>query len=101
MAGLILRNPANGQEILNMTGSYSQDMGYVTTNGVNGSVAIPAPPAGKTMFYSILPLVDRQREKGKLPGVVISGNTLSWVYSYNTNGWGSFSANCRIYYGYY
>jgi hypothetical protein len=101
MAGLTLRNPANGQEILNMTGNYSQDLGSVVTNGANGSVAIPSPPAGKTLFYSILPLVDLQREKGKRPGVTISGNTLSWAYSYNTNGWGFFSANCRIAYGYF
>jgi hypothetical protein len=101
MAGLILRNPANGQEILNMTGNYSQDLGSVVTGGVNGSAAIPSPPAGKTLFYVVLPLVDLQREKGKRPGVTISGNTLSWTYSYNTNGWGYFSANCRIFYGYY
>ncbi|MBD8825309.1 hypothetical protein [Pseudomonas sp. CFBP 13602] len=101
MAGLILRNPANGQEILNMTGNYSQDLGSVVTGGVNGATAIAAPPAGKTLFYVVLPLVDLQREKGKRPGVTISGNTLSWTYSYNTNGWGYFSANCRIFYGYY
>ncbi|MBD8601519.1 hypothetical protein IFT80_02560 [Pseudomonas sp. CFBP 8771] len=101
MAGLILRNPANGQEILNMTGNYSQGLGSVVTGGVNGSAAISSPPAGKTLFYVVLPLVDLQREKGKRPGVTISGNTLSWTYSYNTNGWGYFSANCRIFYGYY
>lgn len=84
-----------------MTGNYSQDLGSVNTNGQNGSMALPAIPAGKTYFYSILPLVDLQREKGKRPGVTISGSTLSWVYSYNTNGWGYFSANCAIYFGYY
>jgi len=101
MAGLIIRNPANGQEILNMTGNYSQDLGSVVTNGVNGSVSIPSPPPGKTLFYNILPLVDMHREKGKRPGVTIVGTTLSWAYSYNTNGWGYFSANCKISYGYY
>lgn len=40
-------------------------------------------------------------EKGKLPAAVIDNGVLSWVYRYNTNGWGNFSANCVIYYGYY
>ena len=40
-------------------------------------------------------------EKGKLPAAIIANGVLSWVYSYNANGWGNFSANCIIYYGYY
>ena len=100
MAGLIIRNPA-GQEILNMTMRISQSMGSVDTNGANGSATLPSPPTGKQLYYQIVPLVDLQREKGKRPAVVLNGTALSWTYSYNTNGWGYFSANCRIFYGYY
>ncbi|WP_244998576.1 hypothetical protein [Pseudomonas viridiflava] len=84
-----------------MTMKLSQTMGSVDTNSVNGEVTIPSPPAGKAAYFIIVPLVDLQREKGKKPGVTLSGTSLSWAYSYNTNGWGYFSANCRIYYGYY
>ena len=98
--GLII-NDVNGVNILNMTMFISQSLGYVDTNGGPGSVTIPEPPAGRNLFFSVVPLVDLQVEKGKKPGVSLSGTTLSWNYSYNTNGWGFFSANCRIYYGYY
>jgi hypothetical protein len=100
MAGLIIRNSA-GQEILNITMRISQNMGWVDTNGANGSATLPSPPAGKQLYYVVVPLVDLQREKGKRPAVSLSGTSLSWVYSYNTNGWGYFSANCRIFYGSY
>jgi hypothetical protein len=100
MAGLTIRNQA-GQVILDLTMSISQSMGFIDTNGANGSAAIPAAPSGKSMYYIVVPLVDLQREKGKRPGVTISGTTLSWSYSYSTNGWGYFSANCRIYYGFF
>jgi hypothetical protein len=100
MTGLTLKTSA-GVVLVDMTMKISQMVGSVVTGGVNGSVAIPSPPAGKTMFYIVVPLVDLQREKGKQPGVSLSGTTLSWAYSYNTNGWGYFSANCQIYYGYY
>lgn len=100
MVGLVLRN-SDGTVKLDMTSFISQTLGSVDTGGANGSVAIPAPPAGKTLFYNVVPLVDLQRELGKRPGVTISGTTLTWSYSYSTSGWGFFSANCRIYYGYY
>jgi hypothetical protein len=100
MAGLILRNTA-GQVILDLTMRISQNMGSVDTNGVNGSANLPSPPAGKQLYYVVVPLVNLQREKGKRPAVSLSGTALSWVYSYNTNGWGYFSANCRIFFGYY
>lgn len=100
MTGLTIRD-INNQVIVDMTMRLSQLQGYVDTGGANGSTALPAPPAGKTQFFIVVPLVDLQREKGKRPGVIISGSTLSWSYSYSTNGWGYFSANCRLYYGYY
>ena len=100
MAGLIIRNQA-GQVTLDMTMQISQNMGSVDTNAANGSATLPAPPAGKKLYYIVVPLVDLQREKGKKPGVTLSGTTLSWAYSYATNGWGYFSANCRIFYGCY
>lgn len=100
MAGLILRN-SSGQVILDMTMRISQNMGWVDTNGANGSASLPPPPAGKQLYYVVVPLVDLQREKGKKPGVALSGTSLTWSYSYSTNGWGYFSANCRIFYGAY
>ena len=100
MTGLTIRN-TDGSLLLDMTSKISQTMGSVVTNSSNGSAAIPLPPEGKTAFFCVVPLVDLQREKGKRPGVTMSGTSLTWNYSYNTNGWGYFSANCRIYYGYY
>jgi hypothetical protein len=100
MTGLTIRNEA-GLVTLDMTMNISQQMGSVITGGVNGSAPIFSPPDGKRLFYIVVPLVDLEKEKGKRPGVTISGTTLTWSYSYNTNGWGYFSANCRIDYGYY
>lgn len=100
MTGLTIKNAA-GVVMVDMTMKISQRQGYVDTGSTGGSVVIPALPPGKERFYVVVPLVDLQREKGKKPGITISGNTLSWAYSYSTSGWGYFSANCRIYYGYY
>jgi hypothetical protein len=85
-----------------MTMFISQSMGYVDTGGGNGSITVPAPPSGKTLYYQIVPLVDLGKDLGKKPGVTLSGRNLSWAYSFYTGGgWGYFAANCRIYYGYY
>lgn len=100
MTGLTIKN-ADNVVMVDMTMKISQRQGYVDTGSVNGSAAIPALPPGKERFYIVVPLVDLQLEKGKKPGVTITGNSMSWAYSYSTNGWGYFSANCRIYYGYY
>jgi hypothetical protein len=100
MTGLVIRDASNNI-LVDMTMSISQTQGSVDTGAVDGSISIPAPPAGKTQYFIVVPLVNLQRERGKRPGVTISGSTLSWEYSYATNGWGYFSANCRIYYGYY
>lgn len=79
----------------------SQNLGYVDTGGADGSATLPAAPYGKRLYCIPVSLVDRQKDKGKLPGITLSGTSLSWAYSYNPNGWGYFSANCRIYYGFY
>jgi len=100
MTGLTIGDTA-GRLLVDMTMKISQNMGSVDTYGVNGAIGIPPPPSGKVAYFIIVPLVDLQREKGKRPGVTLAGTTLSWAYSYATNGWGYFSANCRIYYGYY
>lgn len=92
---------ASGRLLVDMTMSISQTQGYVDTGAANGAIGIPAPPVGKTQFFIVVPLVDLQQEKGKKPGVTLSGTTLSWAYSYATNGWGYYSANCRIFYGYF
>lgn len=98
--GLLAFAP-DGSVITDMTVLISQTQGSVDTGGANGSATLPDLPAGRSRFYMIVPLGDLNREKGKKPGVSISGNSMSWAYSYNTNGWGYYSANCRIYYGYY
>ena len=100
MAGLTIVD-SSGRLILDMTMSISQTQGYVDTGGGNGAVGLPSPPAGKTQFFIVVPLQDLQLERGKRPGVTLSGGVLSWSYSFATNGWGYFAANCRIYYGYY
>ncbi|WP_445572074.1 hypothetical protein [Pseudomonas sp. E102] len=100
MTGLTVKNAADAV-MVDMTMKISQRQGYLDTGSVDGSAALPALPPGKTRFYIVVPLVDLQLEKGKKPGITITGNSMTWVYSYATNGWGYFSANCRIYYGYY
>ena len=84
MTGLVIKDSA-GNVLVDMTMRISQTQGSVTTGGANGSISIPSPPTGKTAFFIVVPLVDLQREKGKKPGVTLSGNTLSWAYSYSTN----------------
>lgn len=100
MAGLQAWDPT-GRQILNMTMKISQTQGFVDTGGANGAIAIPGAPGGKTQFFIVVPLVDMQLDKGKRPGVTLSGGVLSWQYIFNTNGWGFFAANCRIFYGYF
>lgn len=99
-AGLRVYN-TSGVLTLDMTMSISQMQGSFVTGAANGSGAMADLPAGKTRLYIVVPLVDLNREKGKRPAVTVSGNTMTWAYSYSTSGWGFFSANCRIYYGYY
>ncbi len=101
MVGLVIRDKNTGVVKIDMTTFISQTVGFVETNGQNGAIQIPAPPVGRSLFFTVTPLVDLQMDKGKRPGVALDGTSLSWVYSYNTAGWGFFSANCRIYYGYY
>ncbi|NBK38130.1 hypothetical protein EON09_06250 [Pseudomonas soli] len=91
----------DGSVVTDMTVLVSQTQGSVVTDSANGSATMPPVPAGRQRFYMIVPLVDMNREKGKRPGVSISENTITWTYSFSTNNWGYFSANCRIYYGYY
>lgn len=100
MTGLVIRD-TSGRVMVDMTMNISQLQGYVDTGGGDGAIGVPSPPSGKTPFYIVVPLQDLQKEKGKRPGVTLSGNVLSWSYSYSTNGWEYFSANCRIFYGYY
>jgi hypothetical protein len=99
MTGLTIKNAA-GQVLVDMTMFISQTQGAVDTGATNGGITIPAPPAGKTQFFIVVPLVN-MGNTGKLPGVTLSVSNLTWAYLYPTNGWGFFSANARIYYGYY
>lgn len=100
MTGMVIRR-ADGSVMVDMTMTLPQTLGSVDTNAVNGSMTLPAAPAGKALFYIAVPLVDTGLALGKLPGITITGQSMSWVYSYNTLAWGNFSANTRIYYGYY
>lgn len=101
MATGFLAYREDGTLMVDMTENFSQMQGSFVTGSANGSGTMASLPPGKTRFYMITSLVDRNAWLGKRPGVSISGNVMSWVYSYNTNNWGFFSANCRIYYGYY
>ena len=100
MTGLVIRN-SDGDIMVDMTMSISQHQGYVDTGGAAGSATIPAVPVGKTRFYLVVPLVDLNKEKGKKPGITITGTSMTWSYSFATRNWGYFAANCRIFYGYY
>lgn len=100
MAGLQTWD-SSARNLVNMTSRISQMQGFVDTGAVNGAINIPGAPGGKTQFFIVVPLQDLQAEKGKRPGVTLSGGVLSWAYSYSANGWGYFSANCRIFYGYF
>lgn len=91
----------SGRQLVNMTMKLSQMQGFVDTGGANGAIGLPAPPGGKTQFFIVVPLQDLQAEKGKRPGVTLSGGVLSWAYSFSQLGWGYFAANCRIFYGYF
>lgn len=101
-AGLKVYDPS-GLLLLDMTSSISQMLGYVDTGAANGSLSIPLAPAGKTLFYAITELSAQNKYLGKRPGVTLtvgsSNATLSWQYSYQS-GWGFYSLNCRIHYGY-
>ncbi len=100
MTGITIK-ASDGRVLVDMTMRISQNMGFVDTGGGNGSATLPSPPAGKQLYFVVVPLVDLQKSLGKKPAVTLSGLNLSWAYSYNTNGWGYFSANCRIFYGYF
>lgn len=90
----------DGTTLIDMTLAISQMLGFVDTNAVNGSTVVPSPPAGKTLFYAVSELSVQDRNLGKRPGITLNGTTLSWSYSY-AGGWGFYSLNCRIHYGYY
>lgn len=100
MATGFLSFAMDGRPLVDMTVPISQMLGYVDTNAANGSAVIPSAPAGRTLFYAISDLSPQDRYLGKRPGVTLSGNTLSWAYSY-AGGWGFYSMNCRIHYGYF
>lgn len=101
--GLKIYDPG-GLLMLDMTSSISQMLGYVDTGAANGSLSIPLAPPGKTLFYAITELSAQNKYLGKRPGVTLTPGTttatLSWQYSY-AGGWGFYSLNCRIHYGYY
>jgi len=101
--GLKIYAPS-GQLMLDMTSPISQMMGFVETGAVNGSATIPLPPEGKELFFSVVDLSVQSKALGKRPGVTLTigstSATLNWRYSYSS-GWGFYSMNCRIHYGYY
>ncbi|MNJ78763.1 hypothetical protein D3C77_766010 [compost metagenome] len=79
-------------------------MGFVDTGAANGAATIPLPPSGKTLFYAVSELSVQNKSLGKRPGVTLTVGTssaaLNWQYLY-PSGWGFYSMNCRIHYGYY
>lgn len=94
-----------GNELItDMTDRISQNMGWVDTNGTNGSLVVPDAPNGRTFFHYVVGIAANPTADGMRPGVTITDNgdtvTLNWRYSYN-GGFGRYSLNCRIHYGYY
>lgn len=89
-----------GRPLVDMTTVFSFHQGYFDTGAANGSGAMPPLPEGKTRFYYIVSLQDTNQWRGKRPGVTITGNTINWVYQHS-RWFGQFSANCRIFFGYY
>ncbi|MDH0300617.1 MULTISPECIES: hypothetical protein [unclassified Pseudomonas] len=100
MATGFLAYAPDGTLLIDMTTSISQMLGYVDTGAVDGSAVLPSPPPGRTLFYAVAELSEQDRGLGKRPGITLVGTTLSWAYSY-AGGWGFYSLNCRIHYGYY
>ena len=94
----------DGTVITDMTVPISQMSGYVDTNATSGSITIQLPPPGRELFYAISELGQQDRSLGKRPGVtMVEGSlsaSISWSYSY-ASGWGFYSMNCRIHYGYF
>lgn len=57
MVGLVIRDKATGAVKIDMTSFISQTTGYVETNGQNGEIQIPAAPAGRSLFFTVSPLI--------------------------------------------
>lgn len=90
--------------IADLTVATSQNIGYVDTNKVNGSITVAEAPNGRTFFHFVVALEPNATADGLRPGILITDNgdtrTITWTYSY-TPGFGRFSLNCRIHYGYF
>ena len=90
--------------VTDMTVRFSQNMGYVDTNGVNGSVTVSDAPNGRNFFYFVVGQGANANGDGLRPGVLTTDNgatvTITWTYSF-TSGYGRYALPVRIHYGYY
>lgn len=93
-AGLTIRN-IDGTIMVDMTRSYSQVVGKVTTNRAAGSLPVSIP-SNKKLFYTIAPRENAQGALGKAPGVTLTHSLLTWSYLFNSG----FAMDCDIVYGY-
>ena len=89
----------SGRIQIDLTSNISQEQGSIDVNS-SGSLIMPGLPPGKRRFYFVSGFGDSQEWRGKLPGVLITGDTLSWQYNFVPWG-GQFAQPCRISYGYF
>lgn len=90
-----------GRLSIDLTRFVSVHQGSVVTGAApSGTITMPPLPAGRSRFYYSVGLVSSQGYKGKLPGITVSGNSLTWQYLHST-WFGQFSMNCEIFYGYF
>lgn len=98
-AGMQVFGP-DGRLYVDLTYNISQHLGFVETGGQAGSTSLPLLPAGKRYFYYVTSVGGTGQNKGKYPGVTISGNSMTWQYQFRA-WFGQYAQNVRIYYGYY
>lgn len=98
------RDDASNSVLVDLTKPISQNMGWVDTNRVAGSITVPDAPNGRTFFHYVVIIESNSAGAGKRPGVTVTDNgstvTISWNYNFQS-GFGNFAANCRIHYGYF
>ncbi|PVZ19914.1 MULTISPECIES: hypothetical protein [unclassified Pseudomonas] len=94
MAGLIIKS-SEALVTLDMTSRISRSVGNFETGTGGGSRTLSWPPG--TRWFVRVPLGSTGL-KGKGPAVSLSGDTISWAFSYRS-GFGEYPVSARIYYG--
>lgn len=68
-----------GRPLVEITDRMTRVLGLVDTGGSNGSVSHVGFASGSSWFHVLTPAVGLTAD---FPNIVISGNTLSWTYTY-------------------